>query len=500
MSFDRSLKKVRKRITAWERAIAERREDRAAAEVLDPNAGREAADLWEAAQPADSTRPDHLESLRLTEARRVLGRLHLYRATGLQNPQLRRELAEGIVYLAPIAERPGAVPPGYDQYLGPAADPDAQGGLGAEMLGADADAGGVFADAAVALLTESLARTPRSSPGYLTRLSNLGSAHLTRYRRNGEPTDLERAHSLLKRAVEGVARKDPNWAMYQFNFGQTHLERYLRAKSPADAKAAAGLLDQAIAGLPAGSPMRSAAQSAAVTAHRGCAEDGIGGRASRDRAIRLCRELLAIKSGAADAPHQAELGWLLMGRWLDDSGPGTDIDEAVDCLRDAVAATPPGDPALAERQSRLGVVYRRRYEEGKSRADLEAAIDWGRQAVASGRPGTEGRGGHLTNIGVACRERYELHGYPADLDFAVHYGEQAVAADPDDDAGRAISLHNLCAAYRCRYDRTGDRADIDLAVDAAERGVAATPSGHPLRQERLNRLAAVREVRDSHRA
>ncbi|WP_328611130.1 tetratricopeptide repeat protein [Amycolatopsis sp. NBC_00345] len=500
MSFDRVLKKVGKRLSAYERTVAARETTKAAQTILDPAAQVEAAELWRSAQPADAGRPSHLEALRLAEARRVVGKAHLYRAREVPSGQWLHEFAQGLVYLAPITGRPGAVPPGYELLLGPAADPDQQAGLAVEMLGADAATeDGVFADAAVVLLTESLAATPRTSAGYVTRLSNLGAAHQSRYHRTGDAAELDAAHGLLERTVAAAARSDPNLPLYQYNLGGSQLRKYSRSRSPLDALAAVVSLDQALAGLPQDSGLRREAMSMAVTAHRACAATVAGGAQDLERAIRLCRELLdTAEEGSGDrAKFRTELGMLLLQRFLDD-GRRRDLDLAIESLRDAVVATPEDHPERAERLSRLGIAHRRRYEVRRTVQDLELAVAWGEQSVAADCALPSDRAGHYSNVGLAYRERYQRFGEPGDLDRAVAYGEDAVRTYPADNLDRAIALHNLGTAYQRRFERTNARADVDLAIDVAEQAVAITPPGHPYLAERQAGLRRAYEARHAH--
>ncbi|WP_329063431.1 tetratricopeptide repeat protein [Amycolatopsis sp. NBC_01480] len=502
MSFDRALKKVSNRLSAYERTMAAQDVAQAAREITDPAALTEAARLWWEAQPADAARLSGLEARQLAEAQRCLGKLHLYRATAMPSGQLSYELAQGLVYLAPIADRPGAVPPAFEHLLGPVADPDQQGGLAAEMLAADAGTeDGLFADAVIVLLTESVAATPRTSAGYVTRLSNLGAAHLSKYHRIGDDADLDAAHELLERTVAAAGPADRNLPLYQYNLGSTRLEKYLLSRSPADALAAARRLDQALDGLPRTSDVRRDVMSRAMTAHRACAATVADNAEHLERAIELCRQLLETAGERTDdrASFRTELGVLFLRRFLD-GGPDRDLDLdlAIESLRDAVVATPEDHPERAERLSRLGAAHRRRYEVRQSAQDLELAVAWGEQSVAAHCARPSERAGHYSNVGLAYRERYQWFGEPGDLDRAVAYGEEAVRIHPPDDPDRAIALHNLGTAYQRRFDRTNAPADIDLAVDVAEQAVAATPSGHPMLAERLAGLSRAYETRHAH--
>jgi hypothetical protein len=72
MSFDRALKKVSNRLSAYERTMAAQDVAQAAREITDPAALTEAARLWWEAQPADAARLTGLEARQLAEAQRCL--------------------------------------------------------------------------------------------------------------------------------------------------------------------------------------------------------------------------------------------------------------------------------------------------------------------------------------------------------------------------------------------------------------------------------------------
>ena len=86
---------------------------------------------------------------------------------------------------------------------------------------------------------------------------------------------------------------------------------------------------------------------------------------------------------------------------------------------------------------------------------MDAAIDLLRQAVAAIPPGHPSRAASLSDLGLALRVRFERTGSQPDLDDAVAASRDAVAATPLNDPDRAMSLSNLGAALQCRFERTG---------------------------------------------
>jgi predicted metal-dependent phosphoesterase TrpH len=214
-----------------------------------------------------------------------------------------------------------------------------------------------------------------------------------------------------------------------------------------------------------------------------------GDRAALNEAIDLLRQ--AVAASPAGHPDRAgrlsNLGTALQARF-ERTGERADLDAAIDLLRQAVAASPAGHPDRAGLLSNLGAALETRFERTGDWADLDAAIDLLRQAVAASPADYHDRAMYVSNLGLALRTRSEQTGDRADLDAAIDAGRQAVAAAPAGHPGRAMYLANLGAALQTRSGRTGERADLDAAIDAGRQAVAATPAGHPGRAMYVSNL------------
>ena len=164
------------------------------------------------------------------------------------------------------------------------------------------------------------------------------------------------------------------------------------------------------------------------------------------------------------------------------------LDNGIDLLKRAVAATPTGHRDRARRLSNLRVALRRRYLWTGSPADLDAAIIAGEQAVAATPTGHSDRARYLSDLGTALGTRYDRTGTLADLDAMADVMKQAVAATPADHPDRAVYLSNLGNTLRARFERTGALSDLQAAITVGEQAVAATPTGHPNRALYLSNL------------
>src|SRR5205823_6379548 len=79
--------------------------------------------------------------------------------------------------------------------------------------------------------------------------------------------------------------------------------------------------------------------------------------------------------------------------------------QAIEALRQAVAATPDYHPNRTMMLANLGVAYLRRFERSGVRADLEQAIEALGQAVAAAPASHADRGMVLPDLGGADRPR-----------------------------------------------------------------------------------------------
>src|ERR1700712_4722881 len=75
--------------------------------------------------------------------------------------------------------------------------------------------------------------------------------------------------------------------------------------------------------------------------------------------------------------------------------------------------------------------------------DLEEAIQVARQAVASTPEDHSDLAGRLNNLGNWLGSRYKRTGDMTDLEEAIQVARQAVASTPEDDSDLAGCLNNL---------------------------------------------------------
>ena len=98
----------------------------------------------------------------------------------------------------------------------------------------------------------------------------------------------------------------------------------------------------------------------------------------------------------------------------------------------------------------LGNQLGRRYERTGKMEDLEDAINRVREAVAATSNNHPDRAGRLNNLGNKLESRT---GKTEDLEEAIQRAREAVAATPEDHPNRAGWLHSLGNHLSRRYER-----------------------------------------------
>ena len=96
-------------------------------------------------------------------------------------------------------------------------------------------------------------------------------------------------------------------------------------------------------------------------------------------------------------PSTGDLGTALLNQALIDATPAL-LDAATEHLRFAVASTPADDGNAPVWQTNLGAALRTRYRRTEEPSDLDEAIDVLRRAVAASEPADPSLAGRLGNL------------------------------------------------------------------------------------------------------
>lgn len=215
-----------------------------------------------------------------------------------------------------------------------------------------------------------------------------------------------------------------------------------------------------------------------------------------DDAIDLLRQAVAATPGSH--PDLARYLFALddaLERRFELTGVLADVDEAVRVSRQAVAAVPPGSTDHASALSNLGNALGMRFDRTHDLADLDEAIEVGQKAMARSAPSHPARAQIMGNLGANLLSRYTHNGRAVDLDQAVDILRQAADLLPHDHPGRPFVVSNLGNALEARFGLTDDPADLDQAIEVSREAVGALPSGHPRLRGLQSNLATALQTR-----
>ncbi|KAG6329458.1 hypothetical protein ID866_9631 [Astraeus odoratus] len=201
----------------------------------------------------------------------------------------------------------------------------------------------------------------------------------------------------------------------------------------------------------------------------------------------------------------------------------SDLDEAIDAVREAVRICPSEHPTRSLALHELAFHLHTRHDSRSSVADLEEAIALNREVLELHKPGyphrdislynlaqdlwgkfkldndievleqaityNEGalelrKPGHphrpitLCNQGTYLQGKFMLAGDVEVLEQAITYIREALELCPKGHRYRPLCLSNLATALRSRYDVKGSTADLEEAIALRRENLELHPSGH----------------------
>ncbi|WP_212842863.1 hypothetical protein [Catellatospora sp. IY07-71] len=301
-------------------------------------------------------------------------------------------------------------------------------------------------DAAVAAARTTAQSGDITSEFQIHRLTTLADALINRFRRTGDPDDINTAVDVYRRAIANHPNSGPQLFT---NLGIALRLRYGRTHEVADLDAAVG-----------------ASQKAAILDPDNPELPGI----------------------------LTNLGNALTARF-DATGAAGDLDNAIAHLQRAADLTVSHDPKKALRLTNLAAAYQRRFGETGHLGDIEQAVDAATRAVHSYHPNQQTRANSHTAAANALIARYERLGETKDLDAATTHCRAAAEHTSAEHPERARCLANLAAVLRHRYSRHGVSADLDEAIATAHEAVRSTHLYDPEYGIRLSNLTVALRAR-----
>ncbi|MBT2511284.1 hypothetical protein J7I98_36800, partial [Streptomyces sp. ISL-98] len=378
-------------------------------------------------------------------------------------------------------------------------------------------------DQAASLLHESVALLRRAGAAPEMVQITLVKLLLMRHRRGGEPQVMEEALALADGIVEGLtSAPQSRTAALLANLGASLVNAHpdsrdarllsggiLALRHAHEAGPEARLAEEIRFRLTGALFIASAysgdiaqAVEAATYVDRMVAEDGgDGGGAQRVRRMETCASfyrslgiralepaLLPSRTGLLRAlvrelsnddhrrtEHLTELGMCLRVQHRDTRDRAA-LAEAVDVLREVLAATEETDPDAPARMVSLSNALLAHVRSGEA-GPLEEGVALARRALAI----APGEVITLSCLGNTLLEKYRLTYDIEAAEESARLNRAAADATPPDNPGRLTSLMNAALSFRAVGDAKGDAEAVDLAIDTLRMAERSVDAGHPSR-------------------
>ncbi|CAE6521466.1 unnamed protein product [Rhizoctonia solani] len=294
-------------------------------------------------------------------------------------------------------------------------------------------------------------------------LSNLGSSHLSRFRRSGDPEDLNASIAYHHKALGCTPQDNKNTPNIMCNLGNSYHSRFQCTGDRADIDKAIDYYAQAIDLTPHSHPYRPA-QLESLGKSYSSRFKCFGELPDIQRAIDLQEQTLEL----VPSDHPSIPGWLnnlgdSYSNRFDRLGNLDDIHKAIGCLTQAVNLTPENHTNLSAWLTTLGNSHRRRFMREGDLVDINQAIEFQTKAVSLTPEDHAYKRLRLTGLGSSYTSRFERLGKLEDLENAIEFLSQGLALGPVTSEDIAL-LTSLAASHRLKFERFGQLLDVDEAI------------------------------------
>ncbi|OJA18780.1 hypothetical protein AZE42_01624 [Rhizopogon vesiculosus] len=167
---------------------------------------------------------------------------------------------------------------------------------------------------------------------------------------------------------------------------------------------------------------------------------------------------------------------------FEQQGVVSDLEEAIQLGRTALALCPPGHSYRALSLHNLATVLRFRVIHQDVLSDLEEAVELHRAALALCPPDHSNRSLYLNSLGLS------LQGVQSDLDEAIELHQAALVLCPPGHSQRPLSLNNLAMCLCTRFQQQCLLPDLEDAIKLHQAALVLCPPGHSARFEALSNL------------
>lgn len=322
-------------------------------------------------------------------------------------------------------------------------------------------------------------------------LGILGSCLRMRFEARFEESDLTEAIGMLRAAVEAPSTQSAQYPQILLELASAVHLQYRLHRRQADLDESVSLARQALTAVPADNSDRlsylTTLGGMLHSAYRYTWRE-----TDLAEAVTLCREASTLIPAGDPRSGSVYSNLVLVLRDLHERhGRPSDLEAAIDAARRAVDTQVIGSQH-AKAQGLLGDLLHQRYETTGQTTDLIEAIEAKRAAVAACAPGHPDRGLFLHHLSWSLYRRAGYARRPEDQDAflgqAEQAGQAAVNAGSASAGDRAMFLSQLgnIRAAKSRLNR--DLGALTRAIEICRRAVANTPAGDPRRRTHLQNL------------
>ncbi|KAG6327959.1 hypothetical protein ID866_11130, partial [Astraeus odoratus] len=142
----------------------------------------------------------------------------------------------------------------------------------------------------------------------------------------------------------------------------------------------------------------------------------------------------------------------------------SDLNEAIDAMREAVRICPPEHPKHSVALQRLAAFLHSRYDSRDSAADLEEAISLDRDALKLCKPGHPDRLLSLITLGCVLGKKFMLDGDVEALEQAIACNQEALMLHKPGQPNRGIALYNLARHLVEKFRLDGGVEALEQAI------------------------------------
>ncbi|WP_328665268.1 CHAT domain-containing protein [Streptomyces sp. NBC_00322] len=351
---------------------------------------------------------------------------------------------------------------------------------------------------AVKLSEQAAQAAGRGSPQHFHCLYVRAFIRLTRFHWTGSAEDLDLAESIYRQLLGTAPLASPYRTVSEIDLGTVLLNRFKQTRMQSHLDDAITIHDRALAAVPQGHPERWRVLLLLGEELRDRFADRNDPK-DIDRAVTLMREAVSytIDGHPGRAAALGSLGMALRVRheWKRENGDGhgqiSDLDQAIEFQKRALALTPEDHAARAGLVSDLGTSYTAKFQVTGNLKFLNRAVQLSEQSVADTPPEHPERGTRLYNLAAALQERYQRVCSREDLERAVEVAQDLVTAVDAGDWSRARAVSTSSRAHYTRFLREGTTDDLTLAIDRAQEAATITSTSDPERARWLSNLAAM---------